>query len=38
MTTPVLQLPDGSFEQCCEKCADRKFPNWDEEEIDEDKE
>lgn len=29
MTTPVLKLPDGSFEQCCEECANREFPDWD---------
>jgi len=32
MTTPILELPDETFEQCCEKCADEKFPGWDEEE------
>ena len=35
MTTPILQLPDGRFEQCCEKCADKEFPGWDEEESEE---
>jgi len=35
MTTPILELPDGSFEQCCEKCADINFPGWDEEDDDE---
>lgn len=32
MTTPVLELPDGSFAECCEDCADREFPGWEEEE------
>ena len=32
MTTPILELPDGSMEQCCETCADKEFPGWDEEE------
>jgi hypothetical protein len=31
MTTPVLELPDGRLEQCCEKCADKEFDNWNEE-------
>lgn len=26
MTTPVLELPDGTLEQCCEDCADKEFP------------
>jgi hypothetical protein len=30
MTTPVLELSDGTFEQCCEECADENFPGWDE--------
>jgi hypothetical protein len=32
MTTPILRLPDGSMEGCCEKCADREFPGWDNED------
>lgn len=32
MTTPILELPDGRYEQCCEECADREFPGWDEED------
>lgn len=32
MTTPLLELPDGRLEQCCEKCADEKFPGWDHDE------
>ncbi len=35
MTTPFLELPDGMIEQCCEECADREFPGWDEEDNDE---
>ncbi len=31
LTTPILELPDGTHEQCCEKCADKEIPNWDEE-------
>jgi hypothetical protein len=33
MTTPILELPDGRLEQCCEECADREFPNWNDEEL-----
>lgn len=32
MTTPILQLPDETMEQCCEDCANREFPGWDEDE------
>ena len=32
MTTPILEQPDGSLVQCCESCANREFPGWDEEE------
>lgn len=31
MTTPFLELPDGKLVQCCENCADKEFPGWDEE-------
>ncbi len=34
MTTPLLELPDGRLEQCCEECADKNFPGWDDEEDD----
>jgi len=30
MTTPVLELPNGNLVQCCEKCANREFPGWNE--------
>lgn len=33
MTTPILELPDGRLEQCCEECADREFPNWNDQEL-----
>jgi hypothetical protein len=33
MTTPLLELPDGTMKQCCEKCADENFPNWNDEDI-----
>lgn len=32
MTTPFLEMPDGKFEQCCEKCADKEFPEWDDDD------
>jgi NMD protein affecting ribosome stability and mRNA decay len=32
MTTPILELPDRTHVQCCEECADREFPGWDEDE------
>lgn len=32
MITPVLQLPDDSLRQICEKCADRECPDWRDEE------
>lgn len=32
MTTPILELPDGSCKQCCEICANKNFPNWDEDD------
>ena len=32
MTTPLLELPDGNMKQCCEKCADKNFPGWDEDD------
>lgn len=25
-TTPILELPDGTWEPCCESCADKEFP------------
>lgn len=34
MTTPLLQLPNGRLEQCCERCADKNFPNWDDDDED----
>lgn len=34
MTTPLLLLPDKTYELCCEECADREFPGWEEEEDD----
>ena len=35
MTTPTLELPDRTLEECCEECANREFPGWDDEEEDE---
>lgn len=35
ITTPILELPNGDFAQCCETCADREFPGWDDEDEDE---
>ncbi len=32
LTTPILELDDGTQVQCCEECADREFPGWDEED------
>ncbi len=32
MTTPLLELPEGLVAQCCEECADKNFPGWDEDE------
>ncbi len=32
--TPILELPDGRYENCCEKCADREFPGWEQEDLD----
>ena len=32
ITTPILELPDGTWEPCCEDCADKEFPGWEEEE------
>ena len=32
MITPILELLDGSHAQCCEICADREFPGWDEDD------
>lgn len=32
MTTPLLELPDGSHRQCCEECADKEFPEWHDDE------
>ena len=26
--TPILDLGNGKYEQCCEKCADKEFPDW----------
>jgi hypothetical protein len=34
MTTPIVEIENGKFEQCCEICADREFPGWDIEEQD----
>lgn len=34
MTTPALSISDGTFEQCCEKCADEIFPGWNDEDED----
>lgn len=28
-TTPILELPDETWEPCCETCADKEFPGWD---------
>ena len=25
ITTPVLELPDGTLQECCEECADREI-------------
>lgn len=30
--TPILELPDETWEHCCEECADREFPGWREDE------
>lgn len=38
LTTPILELPDGRWEQCCEECADREFPVWENEDQEEDDE
>ncbi len=35
-TTPILELPDETWEPCCEQCADEKFPGWDDENEDDD--
>lgn len=32
LLTPALELPDGRFENCCESCADKNFPDWRTEE------
>lgn len=32
MTTPILELPNGTYEACCETCANEQFPGWDDEE------
>lgn len=32
MTTPILEIPDGTYQQFCEKCADREFPGWREDD------
>lgn len=32
LTTPLLELPDGSLKQCCEECADKNFTGWDEDD------
>jgi hypothetical protein len=29
ITTPILELPDGSLEQCCKSCANKEFPGYD---------
>ena len=28
-TTPILELPDGTWEPCCETCAKKEFPGWE---------
>ena len=32
ITTPILELPDGRLVQCCKKCADENFPNWEDDD------
>lgn len=32
LTTPLLELPDKSLVECCEECADKQFPGWDEDD------
>lgn len=32
--TPLLDTEEG-MQQCCEKCANEHFPEWDEEDEDE---
>ena len=29
--TPVLEDEKGNMHKCCEKCADKYFPGWNEE-------
>lgn len=29
MITPILELPDGTWKQCCAECADKEFPGWE---------
>lgn len=38
MTTPILEFPDGTLKQCCEDCADKEFPGWDDEDDDNERE
>lgn len=32
ISTPILALPNGSFVQICEDCADKEFPGWREDD------
>ncbi len=32
LTTPLIQTPDGTLHSCCENCADKNFPNWDDDD------
>lgn len=32
MITPILEFEDGEPEGCCEECANREFPGWEDEE------
>lgn len=34
MTTPLLELDNGKYAECCKECADKEFPGWDDEESD----
>lgn len=29
---PLIEVPTGELMECCPECADREFPNWQEEE------
>lgn len=33
LTTPVLEVSDGSLQECCKQCADIQFPGWDDEDV-----